>query len=163
MHPRGLLTIAGLMVCWSLGLAGCKPRQSDSTLSGSVVPAGNLPPKTVYHYNEYQYLAPLGDSVAKVSQFLKNPSMSTYPSQRRGLYVGEHPSYNEIYVLDNLNAGSASSAWMAEITLKDECVNNAAVEPNLPATVGCDAKALDNRAVNTACTRTADARLNGKK
>lgn len=128
------------LVIYSAIHAGCKPRQDGTELKGTT---DTIRPETIakdkdlpddgiwmFHYGERRFLEDLykdriekdGQGAISTDEWKKIPSTgTTYPPNRRGLYVSQHPIYNERYAADQLfNAENATSGMMV-VRVKKSC------------------------------------------
>ncbi len=135
------LAILVLTVFFFIFSAGCKPRTAGSELRGTT---DTMRPETLakdqdlpddgiwmFHFGERRFLEGIyhertesedGKGAITDAEWQSIPSNgTTYAPNRRGLYVGQHPVYNERYAADTLfQTGEATSGLMA-VRIRKSC------------------------------------------
>ncbi len=117
------LSVVGALSMTSL-VAGCKPRKEQASSLEGAVPIENLPPKVAYHFGMYKFLYNFArPSSYNAAEWALIPSVKTPPggAYRRGIYISQHPAYNESYAQENLANPKMESPWVMTVRIKDEC------------------------------------------
>jgi hypothetical protein len=127
---RYLLAVAAL----GSFVSACKSRQDTAEVLGSVKRSDDRPPAVLYHFGEFGHLEGYGKRTGTFNSTEWSQIGSVGEAQRpyrRGLYVSQHPAYNERYALDKLKAEQSRAPWMLAVQLKAECHNEGRFEGNI--------------------------------
>jgi hypothetical protein len=115
--------------------ASCKARNEIPTAEvlGQVQELTTEAPLPAYHVGAYGDLAGYGERNASFSdqEWRSIGSTQNQAPYRRGLYVSQHPAYNEIYGLDSLRSGQGP--WILSVFIKPECRSGARLRQSVYA------------------------------
>jgi hypothetical protein len=104
---------------------GCKTRQEPVSDVAGTVPLSKTPPQIMYHYGPYDILVKnAADDGFTATEWDKIGA--NHARFRRGLYVSQHPAYNERYVFARLKEYENSSPWLMVVEVKPECTEKGA-------------------------------------
>lgn len=135
------LAILGSALLFFVFSAGCKPRTADSAVKGTT---DTIRPETLakdqdlpddgiwmFHFGERRFLEGIyhdrtegeaGKGAITDAEWQKIPSNgTTYAPNRRGLYVGQHPIYNERYAADTLFQNGESTSGLMAVRIRKSC------------------------------------------
>lgn len=103
------------------GLAGCKAvnKQTSSNVLGSVARKENMVPEWVFHYGPRNLLK--DNTVQTYTEKWSSLADNSQISLRQGLYVNQHPAYNEHYAMTDITKSEAESPWLVALRIKASC------------------------------------------